>query len=253
MTGGPSGSSTFTPEARTRVRERVLEVARTDDRITGGAVTGSRAVGREDRWSDIDLSFGVRDGVDPRSVLDAWTERLSPELDVIHHWDLIRAATIYRVFLLPGGLELDIAVTRAAHFGAHGPKFHLEFGRSSDQPSEQTSFDEDVGYGWLYALNARAAIERGRPWAAEYWISALRDQALSLACSRVGEAADYARGIDRLPGHVVAPYEQTLLGSLSGSELRPAMDVAIELFLGEVAAVQPPLAERLRPAIVTTP
>ena len=49
---------------------------------------------------------------------------------MLHHWDLRSGPTVYRVFLLPGGLELDVAVTPAAEFGAHGPKFRLLFGES---------------------------------------------------------------------------------------------------------------------------
>ena len=33
--------------------------------------------------------------------------------------------------------------------------------------------DALIGWGWIYVLNARAAIERGRPWQAERWISAV--------------------------------------------------------------------------------
>src|SRR5438093_3280115 len=104
----------FTTDQRARVRERVLELARGDARIRGGAVTGSAAVEAEDRWSDIDLSFGVVDDVEPETVLDDWTGKLGGELGVLHHWDLRSGPTIYRVYLLPGGLELDIAVTPAA-------------------------------------------------------------------------------------------------------------------------------------------
>ena len=39
----------FSPDERTRVRERVLALAREDERVTGGAVTGSAAGGAEDR------------------------------------------------------------------------------------------------------------------------------------------------------------------------------------------------------------
>jgi hypothetical protein len=236
----------FSPEERTRVRERVIELARTDDRITGGAVTGSRSVGAEDRWSDIDLSFGVRNGVELNAVLADWTAALERELGVLHHWDLISGPTTYRVFLLPGGLELDVALTPAADFGAHGPKFQLQFGQSVERPTESPMPDEDVGYGWLYALNARAAIERDRVWAAEHWISGVRDQALALACSRLGEPADHARGIHRLPPDVVAPYQDALVRSLDVAELRRALTAAVDLFLGEVAALQPELAARLR-------
>jgi predicted nucleotidyltransferase len=49
----------FTEGHRHRVRARLIERARLDDRITGAAITGSAARDAEDRWSDIDLFFGV--------------------------------------------------------------------------------------------------------------------------------------------------------------------------------------------------
>jgi len=39
----------FTPDERTELREALLAAARADGRIVGAAVTGSAAVGREDR------------------------------------------------------------------------------------------------------------------------------------------------------------------------------------------------------------
>lgn len=237
----------FTSEQRARVRERVLALARGDARISGGALTGSAAAGGQDRWSDIDLSFGVIDDVEPEEVLADWTELLAGELGVLHHWDLRSGATIYRVFLLPGGLELDVAVTPAAEFGARGPKFQLQFGQSIERAAAAPpSVDDLIGLGWLSALDARIAIERGRRWAAEYWISSLRDQALALACLRLGEPTAYARGIDRLPKEVVAPYEAALVRSLDPGELRRALATAGELFLAEVNEVDPDLAERMR-------
>jgi hypothetical protein len=228
------------------VRERVLALARADARISGGAVTGSAVAGGEDSWSDIDLSFGVADGVDPEVVLTDWTELLTDELGVLHHWDLRRGATIYRVFLLPGGLELDIAVTPAGEFGAHGPSFRLLFGKSVEhQPAAPASLDDMIGFGWLCALNARGSIARGKLWQAEYWISGLRDQALALACLRAGEPAAYARGVDRLPRDMLAPYDNALVRSLDADELRRALTVAVEVFLAEVREVAPELAELL--------
>ena len=237
----------FTPEERVRVRERVLALARADDRISGGAVTGSAAVGGEDRWSDIDLSFGVADGIDPGSVLTDWTELLTGELGTLHHWDLHHGPTIYRVFLLPGGLELDVAVTPEAEFGARGPKFQLLFGRNVERPAAPPPpVDEVIGPGWLYVLTARTAIARDKVWAAEYWISGVRDQALVLACLRLGEPTAYARGIDRLPDELVEPFEQALVRSLDPTELRRALRIVRDLFLDEVSKVDAELAERLR-------
>ena len=222
------------------MREGVLTLARKDPRVTGGAVTGSIAVGAEDRWSDIDLSFGIADGVDPEAVLAEWTQLLEGERNVLHHWDLRSGPTIYRVFLLSGGLELDIAVTPAAEFAARGPKFQLAFGASVESaPNASPPLDDMIGLGWIHALNARAAIERGKYWQAEYWISSLRYQALALACLRAGEAPDYARGVDRLARDVTAPYEQTLVRSLDESELRHALVIASVEFVREVAQAKP--------------
>lgn len=49
----------FTPEGRERLRAALVSAADADERITGAALTGSAALGAEDRWSDIDLAFGV--------------------------------------------------------------------------------------------------------------------------------------------------------------------------------------------------
>ena len=237
----------FSPEDRARVRERVLEVARADPRVSGGAITGSVAVGAEDRWSDVDTSFGVADSVDPEAVLEEWTEVLTPELGVLHHWDLRSGATIYRVYLLRGGLELNIAVTPAAEFGARGPRFQLVFGEGAELPPvDPPRVDELVGYGWLYAINTRTAIERAKPWQAEYFISCLRNHALALACVRLGQPAVYGRGFDLLPSDVTGPYEEALVRSLEPDELRRALAVAAAEFLREVERFDPGLARRLK-------
>jgi hypothetical protein len=239
----------FTPEERTRIRERVFELARADPRITGGAVTGSLTVDAEDRWSDIDTTFGVANDVDPEVVLDEWTRVLEGELEVLHYWDLRRAPTIYRVYLLAGGLELDIAVTPAAEFAKRGPNFRLVFGEAGERPPSSPDIGEIIGYGWLCALTARTRIERGKPWAAEYFISWTRDQALALACVRLGLPPEYARGADRLPGEVTEPYEDGLVRSLEPGELRRALGVVVSAFLAEVGEADAGLAGRLRLAL----
>jgi len=54
----------YTPEDREKIRSELVALARDDPRITGAALTGSASVGREDRYSDIDLAFGVRTAAD---------------------------------------------------------------------------------------------------------------------------------------------------------------------------------------------
>jgi hypothetical protein len=47
----------FTAGYRDQIRYRVLELARADPRVTGGALTGSMAHGGGDEWSDIDTEL----------------------------------------------------------------------------------------------------------------------------------------------------------------------------------------------------
>jgi hypothetical protein len=240
----------FTPKEREHARERVLALARADARITAAAETGSASVGAADRWSDVDLAFGVADGVDPRAVLADWTAAVVGELGALHHWDLRSGATIYRVFLLPGGLELDVSVTPAGEFGAHGPTFRLLWGDALEHPATAApDIDEVIGYGWLFVLNAHAAIERGRCWAAEHWISRAREQALTLACLHAGVPSLHARGVDRLPKEILDRYAGSLVRDAAIPELARALTATAERLLDEVAKHDPATAERLRPTL----
>lgn len=241
----------FTPEERERIRGRVFELARADERVSGGALTGSAVAGTADRWSDVDTSFGIAEGEDPEAVLADWTDELDREFGVVHHWDLRVPPTIYRVLLMPGGLELNIVVTPAAEFGAHGPNFRLLFGESVEHPpAPPPDTALLIGWAWVYLLSARTAIERGQSWKAENYVSAVRDHALALACVRQGEPHAYGRGFDRLPPELLAQYEDALVRSTDAAELRRALAVATERFLGEVAEVDADLAERLRPPLL---
>src|SRR5512133_1385701 len=111
---GSAGISVFTVEQRNALRERVLRLGEADVRVVAGAVVGSLAVNGGDRFSDIDLTFAIADHVPVTDVLADWTTRLIGELDAVWLTDLERGATVYRVFLLPDALQLDLSMTPAA-------------------------------------------------------------------------------------------------------------------------------------------
>ena len=153
----------FSVEIRNRIRDRVLQLAAADTRVVAGAIVGSLAHDGGDRWSDLDLTFAVADTVPVRDVLADWTRTIVDELDAAHLFDLPSGATIYRVFLLPGCLQLDLSFSPAAAFGASGPKFQLLFGSAVEKPHAQSpSAHELFGYAVHHALRARFCIERGR-------------------------------------------------------------------------------------------
>ena len=231
--------SMFGVEDRDRAHDRVLEMASTDSRVVAGAVLGSLALGEGDRWSDLDLMFAIADGVPVADVLADWTRSLADDLHAVHLFDLPAAATIYRVFVLPGCLQLDLSFTPAAEFGAAGPKFRLLFGSAVDKPYGRSPAPEELfGLAVHHALRARFCIERGRYWQAEYWISGVRDYALSLACRRRELPAHHGRGLDDLPAEVLDGFNDALVRSPDREELLRALSSAIAGLQRENAEVQ---------------
>lgn len=239
----------FSIDDRNRVRDRVLELAGSDERVVAGALVGSLAHGEGDRWSDLDLTFAVADNVPLLTVLEDWSRTLLEEFDAVQLFDLPSGASIYRVFLLPGCLQFDLSFTPASKFGATGPKFKMLFGSAVDKPHTQPpSAHELFGYAVHHALRARFCIERGRYWQAEYWISATRDVGLSLACRRRGLPANHGRGFDALPPDVRDGFRRALVKSLERDELLRALGSAIDGLLGEGDEV-PELVAKVEPQL----
>jgi hypothetical protein len=236
----------FTAEEREGLREALVAAARADERLSGVALTGSAARGVVDKWSDIDLAFGVADGTRMPEAIEDWTERMYREHEAVHHFDVTRGAWVYRVFLLQSTLQVDLAFAPATEFGALSPTFKLLLGKSVDLPqTPPPAAAEMIGLGWLYALHSRSCIKRGKVWQAEYMISAVRDQALALAALRHGLPAVQGRGFDKLPRKVTAPFEGGLVRSLDIDELKRAFRVATRCLLEEVRHSDPVLAGRL--------
>ena len=142
---------------------------------------------------------------------------------------------MYRVFLLPGCLQFDLSFSPAAQFGAFGPSFHLLFGTATEKPMMAPPSAEEVfGYGVHHAVRAGVSIERRRCWQAEFWISGVRDQALTLACLRLGLPAHHGRGFDDLPDHLCVAFVDALVRSLEPVELQRAFRYATRALLREV-------------------
>jgi len=239
----------FSVSDRDRIRDWVLRLATSDTRVVAGAVVGSLALDKGDRWSDLDLTFAVADNVSIFEVLEDWTRNLVEEFDAAHLFDLPSGPSIYRVFLLPGCLQFDLSFTPASRFGATSPKFKLIFGNSVEKPYTQSSSAHELfGYAVHHALRARFCIERGRYWHAEYWISGTRDYALSLACHRRGLPVSDGRGFDDLPATVHNVFTQTLVNTLERGELLRALGCVIEGLLLEAEEVQE-LAEKVEPQL----
>jgi hypothetical protein len=237
----------FTVEQREALRERVLQLAEEDERVVAGAAVGSLAVdGGGDRFSDLDLTFGIADHTPVTEVLDDWTRTLSGDRDAVQLADLERGPTIYRVFLLPGALQFDLSMTPAAQFRPAGPRFRLLFGETAagDYKGSTPPVAHDLfGWGVIYALHARACIERRRVWQAEHYVGAVRDHALSLACLREGLPAVQARGYDDLSAETLARFEEAHVTALEPGPLRSALAAAVVALMREGSEARLPHAD----------
>ena len=240
----------FTPEERAHLRFDLLEYAARDCRISGAAITGSAATESEDRWSDIDLAFGVVDAAQLPNVLSDWTARMYDQYLALHHLDVKSGAWIYRVFLLPSTLQVDLAFVSDTEFRALAPTFRLMSGKANEPRHAPPPQPLDIiGLGWLYALHARSCIARQKFWQAEYMISGMRDQALALACIRHGLSAAHGRGIDQLPSGVTTQLESSLVRQLDTTELLRAFRVVTDGLLNEIRSADAELAGRLQEAL----
>lgn len=237
----------FTVKQRDAARDHVLRLAEADGRVVSGAVVGAQANGGGDRWSDVDLTFGVAEGATVAEMLRDWTPRLEADLGAAYLFDLPYRTSLYRVFLLPGSLQLDLSFTPQADFGARGPRFELLFGEAREvEPAPVPGAHDLFGLAVHHAVRARFCLERGRVWQAEYWIGSARNEALTLACRRRGLETANGRGFDRLPAEVLAAFGEAIPRSLEPAELRRALAAAVSCLLAEADDVRP-LAERLRP------
>ena len=236
----------FTVEQRDALRERLLRLAEEDERVVAGAAVGSLAVDGGDRFSDLDLTFGIADHVPVGDVLEDWTRTLTDELDAVHLADVARGPTTYRVFLLPDALQFDLSMTPAAQFRPAGPRFRLLFGETAagdaDAPMPPVAGDL-FGWGVIHALHARACFERGRVWQAEHYVGAVRDHALSLACLREGLTAVQARGYDDVSADTIARFEAAHVAAVEPDALRRALAASVAALMREGAEARLPCAD----------
>ena len=246
----------FTVEQRDALRARMLRLAEDDERVVAGAAVGSLAVGTGDRFSDLDLTFAIADGVPVAKVLGDWTRRLTGELEAVQLADLEAGPTTYRVFLLPDALQFDLSMTPATEFRPAGPRFQLLFGVTAADEHEVGSrppgrlfiptpavAGDIFGWGVIYALHARACIERGRVWQAEHYVGAVRDHALSLGCLREGLPTVQARGYDDLSVTTLARFEDAHVTALEPGPLRAGLAASVVALMREGAEARLPHAD----------
>lgn len=236
----------FTPEERELLRAHLVSAAQSDPSVSAAAHTGSAASSRLDRWSDIDLALCLQPTASQEHVTAAWTDRLYQHHNAVAHVDVMRGATLFRVFLLKNTLQVDLAFWSASEFAAIGPNFKIIFGEanaphSAPAPNPQAL----IGMAWLYALHVRSSLARGRTLQTEYMLSGMRNHVFELACLRCEVIPHQGRGLDDLPRPERDAALACLPGSLDSAELRRAFQVTMRALVKEIGHVDKEMANSL--------
>ncbi len=227
-------TSFYRVEDRERYKAGLIARAHADPGIIGAALVGSTASG-SDRWSDLDLTFAVAPDSTIDAALASWTAWVGAEFGAVPLFDLPIPGTIYRVFLFPGALQVDLSFSEQGVFGSRGPRFELIFGDPVEHPYTVIDQAPDATFGWgvHHLIRASVCIERQLPWQAEHWIHQARDYALTLACLRRGIEARSGKGFDKVPVEVTDRFTEALVRSLDEPELRRALTAVTRLSLEE--------------------
>ena len=236
----------FTPEEREQLRDELVLAAHNDPNLSGAAHTGSAATARLDRWSDIDFALCLKPSASYERVVAAWTELLYQH-GAVTHMDVMRGATLFRVFLLKNTLQVDIAFWREAEFGAMGPSFRLIFGEAKSPRAGAPSDARGalIGMAWLYALHVRSSLARGRILQADYMMSGMRNHVFELMCLRCGVIAQQGRGLDDLPAAERESASACIPRSLETPEMKRAFQETMRVLLNEIGHADGELQHRV--------
>ena len=227
--------SVFSSRDREQTRSKLVATAKADPRIGSAAHLGSAALGLEDRWSDIDLGLCLAPNTDINQVLGDWTALLFDDYEAVASFDVRRGDILYRVFLLDNTLQVDLSFWPFGTLRAIGSKFSLIFGSAAEPiPASTPDSDEFIGMAWLYALHVRSSIGRSRLLQAEYMLSGMRDNVLTLMCKRHGVDSVEGRGLDELPEQQRRRAVECLACSLEPIELERAFRATVDILFEEI-------------------
>jgi hypothetical protein len=207
---------------RAAVRDAIVDRAAHDDRVTSAALVGSLATDHADEWSDVDLTFGV-DGDSVDEVVSDFTSWLGEHHQASVLIDLAVDDTLYRVFLLPDSLQLDLSFTPNGRVRRASPRFRQLFGEHVVTTSTPVDVNDLAGWAVLHCLSSRTCIARGKPWQALHSVNELRTLVLNMHCAQADLPVGFGRAFDRLPAHILERFDDTLPTTLDTPELARAL------------------------------
>lgn len=214
----------YSIQDRNYVQNLIIELSKNDTRITDCAIVGSESVGENDKFSDIDLTFGVKNDINISQILNEWNDLMSERFDANVLFDLPYEESIYRVYLLPNALQVDLSFTPHKNFGAITTRFKLLFGQSSEREQKRPPELPNVfGYCVLYALKSRCSTERKKYRQSFHYLNELRNNLMILKCLTLKTNPFDGRSYDELPISFLNKIKRTLAKDVKQSDLNNSL------------------------------
>jgi len=236
----------FQDKDRIEILNYILEVGKNDPHVIGAALVGSYAINKQDVWSDIDISFGIKEIVKPKIILDKWTNLVKAQFEIIHYFDIASALGIYRVILFSNGIELDLSAIPQSEFGPKASKFKLLFGSAKEKfEIPKPSIEKIYGLSWHHVLHANSALKRNKLWQAQFWLDKLREHIFTLKCLRNNVSCQHGRGIDLLDEDELKNMEKTLVKKIKSTEIKHALKYSARFLCDEIAHTNIKLSKNL--------
>lgn len=224
----------FSEVEGSKLSDQLVAAVRADSQLEAAAVVGSAALGREGKWSDIDLAIRLATDLSPEDAVDQWTSRMDEIHDAVAHLDVWADRTLFRVFILASSLQIDWSFWLAKDFAASDESFRLPFDIANEPtPSSAKTTKSLIWMGWLYALHARSSIARGRALQAISMVNGKRDQVTALICLRHHLPSHQNRGVDDLPDDLKQSIAETAPRGLDLAELHRAFSLLASALLVE--------------------
>lgn len=225
----------YSKEERDEIQNSIIALAQKDNRIKDCAIVGSESIGKHDKWSDIDLTFGIDDETEISQILSEWNAIMFANFNANVLFDVEYKESIYRVYLLPNALQVDLSFTPTQNFGAITNAFKLIFGKANHrQHKPEPELSSILGYSILYALKSRCAIEREKYWQAIFYLDKFRENIMTMKCISLHLNPFDGRSFDELPNSFLNKITTGLTGELNRDTLKNSLRSFTKILIQEI-------------------
>lgn len=219
----------YTPASRQATLEKLVDLIKIQETVTGIILVGSGAMGFVDEYSDIDLSVVVSPAHVTKQTWEDLNLLITKQLPVLKLAPTEYAPNNYlSAILLTDFLQVDVGVISLELLSAKRATWKVIFDRqglieekmqnswTSRRPFDKNKFiQNNIDEIWYHVQNAVFALKRNRLFRTIKEIDEIRTHALEIVCLHLHKEAKHYREIDDLDPVIKQKLAETYFTSTS--------------------------------------